>query len=181
MLLTDKDVDDLYVVGTGHGHGGKSDKALELADACLPIAHLIGEDPSVQQDVHPQARTAFVKSHFGPLLSESIIDYGNAATATKALAAVEQAAEQCDEYRQAAVASGANRYRVSATEPAAPVGDAATGVHLDAVGADFEKVAWDLTVVQQDQFLVTVGYRTSVGGEPTELRTVVPTAVKKLA
>lgn len=179
FLLDLGDVVEGYLAGAHHQGVYTPTGPFTLAAECLPIAELIGTEPSVQQDEHPEARLGFTKSHFGPQLSETIIDYGDDAAASQAMERVESAIEECDLYRQSMLPVGATLYDV---EPLrfVSVGDASTALHLDARGADFRDVFWDLVVARSGSYVVAVGFRSAFGSTIGDLRQAVPAAVDKL-
>lgn len=156
---------------------------VELDPVCLPIAELIGTDPTVRQDEHPQARVTFTKSHFGPELSETVIDYGDEPAAVRQLRKIEMAVDQCVRYQQSTAKAGANIYRVG---PLADLGrlrnlgDAVTAMRLDAIGPDFPKVFWYVVVVRSDSRIAAIGFLTFIDSVTTDLRRAVPVAVAKL-
>jgi hypothetical protein len=178
MLLTERDIPKQYVPHVSHGTY-PSRGPLRLDPACLPIAELIGTDRSVQQRQHPQASVAFTKSHFGPTLQESIIDYGEEAGAVAALERVRRSVSGCDRYRQSTVRPGANAYTVEKVESRG-VSQAAATFELRAVGADFSDLFWRVTVTQTGPYLVAVGFRSALGSSVMDLRQAVPRALSKV-
>lgn len=179
LLLAESDLPKEYTAGGGHHHdAGASEAAPQLEEACSPIAELIGTHPSVQQTNHPQASVSFSKSHFGPVVTQTIVDYGSQESATEALARFRGSGESCDRYLQSTSPIGANAYEV---EPGQGVGDVERGtfVRLAAVGADFDDLYWDVWAVQSGDQLLALSFRSVPGGGNQELATVIDAAMSK--
>lgn len=164
-LLRASDLPEGYTTG-GHHH---VQPAVQLAappvpEECAPIAELLGEHPSVRQTAHPQVGVAFSKSHFGPQLSQTIIDVGGFAEAAAARKRVATAVEECDRYVQSTSSIGATTYRV--TELPTPA-DAEEGVYfrLDAIGDDFTGISWDVWAHDCEGTLMAVAFRSAKNGD----------------
>lgn len=178
VLVDAADLPDGY--REGHAHAAPTaDAAPDVDAACAPIAELIGQHPDVRQDVHPQARTSFSKSHFGPEISETVIDYGSESAATEALDALRQAGEECDRYVQSLAPVGINSYAV---EPGnVPPGDGeAVSLRLDAVGSDFDGLYMDLWATRVDDRVVAVGFLNARNGTNDDLHAAIPAVMSAL-
>ena len=175
MLITEADLPEGYRAG-GHHHTEDVARRPALAPSCRPIAELIGSHPSVRQTVHSQAQRSFSKSHLGPQLSETIIDYGENADAEAAVERLDRASQRCDRYVQSASRIGANVYTVGPGRELTghPGGQA---VRLDAVGADFRGISWDVWWVQYGGRVLAVSLRTAPGGDDDDLTVAVDAAL----
>ena len=174
-LVSAADLPEGYTAGAAHHQASSDDAAPTVDPACTPIAELIGTHPSVRQDRHPQASVSFTKSHFGPELSETIIDYGADAAAAEALERVVRASKACDRYVQSTAPTGANTYTVAPAE-ALQDGPNDTAIRLEAVGSDFDGLYWDIWVTQSGSKLVAVAFRSVPGGDNDDLAAAIPAA-----
>lgn len=177
-LLTANDLPDGYVAGAGHHHAVATGSAPPVPEECSPLAEVLGDHPAVQQTVHPQATASFSKSHFGPTVTEIVIDFGDREQAAAALARLERAARECTEYVQAVDAPGANAYRVLRETSVEGLPDGARA-SLEASGADFAGISWEIWASSVGSRLVGVSLRTARGGKPTDLPAVVLAAVER--
>lgn len=179
-LLSAADIPEGYAAGTAHHQVSASDAGPPKVDpACAPIAELIGTHPSVRQHQHPQASVTFTKSHFGPELSETIVDYGAEAAAAEAFERVVRSSKACDRYIQSTAPTGANIYTVAPTEPLQR-GPRAAAMRLDAVGGDFNGLHWDIWLTQSAGTLVAVAFRSVPGGDNDDLAAAIPAAMSAL-
>lgn len=164
-----------YRSGAGHHHAvPAADAAPSVPAACLPLAQAIGTHSSVLAP-HPQARVSFSKSHFGPEISEAVIDYGDAGEARAAAGDLANVADTCRTYEQAPTGPGAHRYSVSQAPLPAAVNDGSL-VHLRAQGSDFEGIGWDVWSTPVGSRLLVVALRTAKGGTSQDLAAAVAAA-----
>ena len=157
-----------YRKGAGHLHTPSTAAAPDLGPGCAAIGELIGTAPSVQQREHPQASATFTKGHFGPQVTETLIDYGDEASAAEALSRVERSSEECDRYVQSTSPVGANAYTVRSSVPGWS-GPEGTTLRLTAVSSDFEGLHWDIWVTRADSLLAAVTLRSVAGGSNEDL------------
>jgi hypothetical protein len=164
-LLRAEDLPEGYTSG-GHHHVQPAARlaAPAVPEECAPIAELIGEHPSVRQTAHPQVGVAFSKSHFGPQLSQTIIDVGGFAEAAAARERVAAAVEECDRYVQSTSSTGATTYRVTSLPTPQ---DAEDGVYfrLEAVGSNFTGISWDVWAHDCEGTLTAVAFRSAKNGD----------------
>ena len=178
-LLTAADLPDGYRSGAGHHQDGAATAAPNDDPACAPIGELIGTHPSVLRTDLPQVSVSFTKSHFGPEVTETIIDYGDQASARSALTRFQRSGTRCGRHTQSTSPIGANIYTV---HPGQPVKGAPGGrtVRLTAVGADFDGLNWDVWATRVGSRLVAVSLRSAVGGDNDDLAPAVSAALAKL-
>jgi len=175
FLVAAADLPTGYRSGAGHVHGDQSAAAPKIGQDCAPIAELIGTHPNLGQSEHPQATATFSKSHFGPLLTETVIDYGAVAPALRAKDRIERASRACERYVQSTSAIGANVYDVASQVPdwSGPEGNT---FRLSAVGSDFEGLNWDVWVARVNTRLVAVSFRSVAGGSNEDLAPAIDAA-----
>lgn len=184
-LVTSADLPAGYREGAGHHHASGARLAPpRTSPACAPIAELIGTHPSVLQTEHPQASVSFSKGHYGPQVTETVIDVGDPVSAAAAVERVRTAGVECRRYVQSTSSMGANLYAV--TDTVADVeririgGDSVT-LRLQAVGAAFKAgINWDLWVTAVDEQLVAVAFRSALGGGNADLTAAVEAAMGRL-
>lgn len=176
-LVRAKDLPVGYRAGHAH-HSEQPTRAPKVSPACAPIAELIGAHHGVRQHEHPEARATLSKSHFGPTLGETIIDYGEPGVAARAIDRLDRAARACRTYVQSTAASGANRYRVL-PGPEISERPGASTLRLDALGSDFD-IRWDVTWLQYGAQVVAVDFRSAPGGDNDDLGPAVDAAVTRI-
>lgn len=180
MLVATADLPPGYHAG-GHHDTTAGGAAPPVPDACAPIGELLGSHPTVRQHAHPQASVSFSKSHFGPQVSETIIDYNDPAVAAAALSAVQEASRACGRYVQSRSPVGANTYTVSPTPGAhrhhpGHHGHDSIALRLAAVGAQFDQLFWDVWVTRADDRLVAVGFRSVPSGDNSDWHAAIAAA-----
>lgn len=176
LLVEAGDLPAGYVEGMAH-HASTSAPA-RIRSGCAPLADVIGE-PASRSTRHPQAHAMFSKSHFGPQLTETVIELGSPEAAQAAAGSFAQSPRRCRVYRQAAHGPGAFRYDVR--EHVAPAGaPAGHVVRLVARGADFEGIHWDVWVTARGSRLVAVALRSARGGSSVDLLPAVDAALARL-
>lgn len=178
VLLSATELPAGYAEVTGHAHASAGESSPpEMAASCEPLAHLLAGHGTEE---HPTARADFTKSHFGPELTQIVMDYGDERAATDALAAVEAAAADCPEYQKASSGPGANAFRVEALVFPS-LGDGTVAMHLAALGSDFSTVSWDVTATRAGSRIVAVGFFTLTGAQVPDLEEASRAAVAKAA
>ncbi|MGH3359047.1 MAG: hypothetical protein ACRDO7_09610 [Nocardioidaceae bacterium] len=180
VLLREDDLPDGYRQGDAHHQATPgAPSAPRLDSACAPLGELVGTHPSVRQDQHPEASVSFSKGHFGPQITETVIDYGEAGAAVAALADVRRAGADCDRYLQSTSPIGANRYAVG---PATGIADVTggTALRLDALGSDFDGIYWDVWATASEGRLVAVSFRSARGGDNDDLTGAVEAAMTRI-
>ncbi|MDQ3615034.1 MAG: hypothetical protein M3393_00070 [Actinomycetota bacterium] len=174
-LVRGGDLPQGYRKGAGHLHSDPDAAAPTVAKSCAPIAELIGTHPSVHQSKYPQAAATFTKSHFGPQVTEAIIDYGDASSAGQALDRVERAGQNCGRYVQSTSPIGANTYTVQSSVPGW-TGPDGTTLRLTAMGSDFKALNWDVWATRAGNRLVAVSLRSVAGGSNVDLAPAIEAA-----
>lgn len=174
-LVRGGDLPQGYRKGAGHLHSDPDAAAPTVSESCAPIAELIGTHPSVRQTEYPQAAATFTKGHFGPQLTEVIIDYGDASSAGQALDRVERAGQNCGRYVQSTSPIGANTYTVKSSVPGW-TGPDGTTLRLTATGSDFKALNWDVWVTRAGNRLVAVSLRSVAGGSNVDLAPAIDAA-----
>lgn len=177
-LLTVPDLPEGY--RAGHQHGVTSPSAPRNASACRPLGELVGTHPSLLQTKHPQVSTSFSKSHFGPEVTQTVIDYGTAPAAQAAYTRFRDARTDCARYTQSTSPIGANRYRLT-PGPDVPGVTRGSTVRLDAVGRQFDGITWDVWVAPIGTRLVAVGFRSAKGGDNDDWAPAVRAALERLS
>lgn len=177
-LVTEAELPDGYREDAAHHMTMSEDGAPQVPASCAPIAQIIGAFPSIRQDEHPEATRSFGKGHYGPSITETIIDYGDKAAASKALSRLDAASENCDRYAQSSSPIGANRYTV---KPSENEEQASTALRLNANGSDFRRgINWDIWAIQDGGRLVAVTFRSALGGDNDDLYEAFPAAISAL-
>ncbi len=181
VLVTRDDLPAGYRQGAGHHHASGARLAPpRTSAACAPIAEVIGTHPSVLQTEHPQATVSFSKGHYGPQVTETVIDVGDPVSASAAVERIRTAGVECRRYVQSTSSIGANVYAVADGEGLRVGGDSVT-LRLHAVGADFKAgINWDLWVAQDGDRLVAVTLRSALGGDNADLTAAVDAAMGRL-
>ena len=181
VLVTSADLPAGYRQGAGHHHAtGARLAPPRTSAACAPIAELIGTHPSVLQTEHPQATVSFSKGHYGPQVTETVIDVGDPVSAAAALERVRTAGVECRRYEQSTSSIGANVYAVTDGDELRAGDDSAT-LRLHAVGADFKAgINWDVWATAVDSQLVAVTFRSALGGGNADLTAAVNAAMGRL-
>ena len=77
------------------GSGGAPRRTSPVGDCCEPLAEILSTHPAVQQQSHRQATATFTKSHFGPTITETVVDYGRFEAAAEGIDKVKAARDQC--------------------------------------------------------------------------------------
>lgn len=165
----------------GAHHQVTSGPPPHIPATCAPIGEVLGTHRSVQQQTHPQASVSFSKSHFGPQLTETIIDYGQEAAAVAALEDLQRASHRCGRYVQSTSRPGANTYTVRPTPDAhrghpGHHGHDSIALRLAAVGQQFPGLHWDVWATHADGRLAAVAFRSVPGGDNHDWHTAIPTA-----
>jgi hypothetical protein len=174
-LVAPADLPTGYRTGAAHLHADPGAAAPKVDQACAPIAELIGTHPSVHQTKHPQATATFSKGHFGPLVTETVIDYGATSSAQEAQDRVERSGQECGRYVQSTSPIGANIYDVQSQVPDW-TGPEGSTIRLSAVGSDFDGLHWDVWVTRSDSRLVAVSLRSVAGGSNEDLAPAIAAA-----
>lgn len=165
-LLRASNLPDGYSSG-GHHHAQPAAQlaAPPVPEECAPIAELIGQHPSVRQTRYPQVGVSFSKSHFGPELSQTIIDVGGFEEAAAARERVATAVQECDRYVQSTSSRGATTYRVTDLRTPADAEEGGVYFRLDALGSDFTGISWDIWAHDCEGTLMAVAFRSAKGGD----------------
>lgn len=181
VLVTSADLPAGYRQGAGHHDTSGARLAPPRTSAdCAPIAEVIGTHPSVLQTEHPQATVSFSKGHFGPQVTETVIDVGDPVSAAAAVERVRTAGVECRRYVQSTSSIGANDYTVTPWDGLETEADGVT-LRLHAVGADFKAgINWDVWVTAVDSQLVAVTFRSALGGGNADLTAAVAAAMGQL-
>lgn len=202
-LLTSADLPSGY--RAGHAHAVEVTGSAQVAPGCAPLARLLR--PHLDMHTHPdgdpagshgssagamrmsssddghQASAAFSKGHFGPTITERVVDLGGYAAAERAVTEVARSAGTCRRYEHSSSSIGANRYAVRRL--AAP-GNAPAGhyLRLTAVGADFRGasggITWDVWVHDCEGMLVAVTFRSALGGDNVDFAPAVDAVMQRL-
>ena len=181
VLVTRDDLPAGYRQGAGHHDTSGARLAPPRTSAdCAPIAEVIGTHPSVLQTEHPQATVSFSKGHYGPQVTETVIDVGDPVSAAAAVERVRTAGVECRRYVQSTSSIGANDYAVTPQDGLETEADSVT-LRLHAVGADFKAgINWDVWVTAVDSQLVAVTFRSALGGGNADLAPAVQAAMRRL-
>lgn len=155
-----------------------ADELPRLREGCGAIAGLISNHPAYRSP-HPQVRRVFTKSHFGPEISETVIDIADEDEAAAESERFADAVSGCGTYVQYAGGSGATRYDVR-PRPALPGIDRGYLLRLDALGSDFVGIHWDVWVDTVGERVVAVSLRSARGGTSEDLAPAVRAALERL-
>jgi len=175
LLLSPADLPPLYV--EGHAHEGEAPpKVGEQPKACTTFDDLLGTE---HVHSHDAAAVSFSKSHFGPTVTETLVDHGGPTGARQAWLETRRAANACDVYVDAVSGFGADRYRVTQLDPRP---DAPPGAYfrLSALGRDFQGIRWDVWFHDCDGMLASVSHRSAPGGNNADFWVSVEHAMDKL-
>lgn len=176
MLVHASDLPEGYTAGAHHA--APTGSAPSVGDACAPIADLIGTHPSVES-AHPHAETSFSKSHFGPQVTETVLDLAEPEAASDAVSALAAAGTDCERYEQLGSGPGVTAYDVAPAR--LPDGiSSGTTLRLDARGSDFTGISWHLWADDVDGRLVAVSLRTAKGGNAEDLTPAISSAMSAL-
>jgi hypothetical protein len=176
-LVTAADLPVGYRAGHAH-HVADEGAAPDDTTACEPLAGILRPHDDGQHEDHPTATATFAKSHFGPTITETVVDYAGTDAAAAALDDVITARGECDRYVQSRSPIGANTYEVQPLH--APSGsEPGLYLRLDALGSDFDGIRWDVWVHDCGGKLVALSHRNARGGDNSDFWPAVKAAMAK--
>lgn len=180
LLLRAEDLPAGWRVPIGGGSGvydGSQGPA--TTGVCGPLTALVGAHgthSSGHGEEHGAARAVFTRSHFGPDLTQVVVDLGTEEAAEAELAELTSATGECDVLTRQG--DGHSATIDFAVQPA-DGGPDVLAATLTAQGTDFAGVRQELRVVRAGSVLVALTYATQTGAEATELDAALATAVAR--
>ena len=194
VLLRPRDLPAGYTSGHLHATAPTGDEPTPAA--CRPLAQLLrqpqdhgsGHDAGHGADHgsatthgdHKASAVSYTRSHYGPLISQTVVDLGGFEPAATAVRRVRTAAQECDTYVQSTSRIGANTYAVA---PLQAPEDAEPGAYLRLTargdGSDGD-IHWDVWVHDCEGMLVAVTFRSALGGDNADFWPAVSTVMDRV-
>ncbi len=173
-LLRPADLPTGYLSGSHHEQTEHA-SYVRAAPGCAPLALLLREHHATHDSHHPEVSASFSKSHFGPQITQKVVDYGTAGAAQAALDDLQATRSDCARYVHSTSSIGANEYAVKP----GPRMRYRSGVslRLTAVGEDFAGINWDVWSTRAGARVMTIAFRSAPGGDNADLAPVVSAAL----